>query len=470
MPVMATPNDPASALRAIPAVNEVVDRPPLAAWCDRITRDLVVEAAQAVLAEIRERLRSGADDRAPSTDAIADLVVARLEASARPPLAPAINATGVIIHTGLGRAPMAPAAVAALAEVAGGYAPVEMELADGDRGRRADLVRGLLCGLTGAESATVVNNNAAALMITLAALATDREVVVSRGELIEIGGSFRLPEVMSTGGAILREVGTTNKTRLVDYARAMDDRTAALMKVHPANYRIEGFTESVSIEDLVRLGAEHDVPVIHDIGSGALRPLDDLGIRDEPDARTSVAAGADVVLFSGDKLLGGPQAGVLVGRKAMIDRIERHPMMRALRVDKCVLAALAVTLQIHRSPELASRHVPVLALFTTSAAALEKRARAIAQRLEATGALGRCDVRESEAFLGGGSLPTHGVPSIAIELRAATCNEDELARRLRTGPIAVVPRVQGGSVWLDLRTVLPDQDELLTRAALDAIA
>jgi len=427
-------------------------------------RPLVVEAARAALDDMRAQLMN-----APATDAAAlgprliDMVHHRLRRALRPPLGPVINATGIIIHTGLGRAPLAEAAARAAFEATRQYAPVELAMDTGERGRRSQIVHELLCALTGAESATVVNNNAAALMITLSTLAAGRSVIVSRGELIEIGGSFRLPDVMKAGGAVLREVGTTNRTRLSDYENAIDDMTALLMKVHTSNYRIAGFTQSVTIDVLATLGRHHGLPVIDDIGSGALIDLAAYGVQsDEPSASAAIAAGADLVLFSGDKLLGGPQAGIIVGRGDLIERIEKSPMMRALRVDKYTLAALGATLQLHRDPRNAAAAIPVLRMLTTPLEDLEHRGREITNQLRGVDAT--VTVEPSHAYLGGGSLPTEAIPSVAITIAPANMAEAEFAQRLRQADLPVIARVRDGAAWFDLRTVFPNQDEALIAA------
>ncbi len=445
-------------LEHIPSVNEVVERVTTAA---AVPRPLVVEATRAVIDQYRQSLL--ADEAAVvSAETLATRVAQRLVRALRPPLAPVINATGIIIHTGLGRAPLARIAVDAMAAVAGGYAPVELDMETGRRGRRADVVRELLCRLTGAESATVVNNNAAALLLVLSTLAPNKAVIVARGELIEIGGSFRLPDIITAGGALLREVGTTNRTRLGDYERAVDESTAAVLKVHPSNYRIEGFRQEVAIEQLVGLGRRHQVLVIHDIGSGALGSLDHLGLgASEPTASASVAAGADLVLFSGDKLLGGPQAGIIVGRRALIETIQEQPMMRALRVDKTTLAALGSTLQLHMDKGRAVEHLPVFAMAAAPIDELRQRGTRLVEQLASVKGL-QATVEDSEAYLGGGSLPTEALPSCAVVLRSDQTGEHELLDRLRRG--RVVGRVSGGAVWLDLRTVAADQDERLVGA------
>ncbi|MCH7793046.1 MAG: L-seryl-tRNA(Sec) selenium transferase, partial [Planctomycetes bacterium] len=323
-------------MRELPSVGRICDLLVRQGAANNAPRSLITLSARQAIDAARERLKDlDSDDIAVSEERITDQAARYLQRQLRPPLEPVINATGVLIHTGLGRSPLAKEAVDALVAVAGSYAPVELNMDTGLRGRRSDLVQPLLCELTGAEAASVVNNNAAAMLLVLSTFANGREVIVSRGELIEIGGSFRLPDVIESGGAILREVGTTNKTRPSDYTGAISERTGALLKVHTSNFRVRGFTEAVSIAQLAELGRSRDLPVIHDIGSGLLDRGSFPGLPDdEPDARASIRAGADLVLFSGDKLLGGPQSGIIIGRRALIDRIERNPLMRALRVGK----------------------------------------------------------------------------------------------------------------------------------------
>lgn len=430
----------------------------------------LIEAARRAIEAERESLLAG---RLAGTRA--DLM-ARVESilagESRPGLEPVVNATGVIVHTGLGRAPLSREAAAAVAEVAGRYAPVELDLESGQRGRRASIVEPLLCRLTGAEAATVVNNNAAATMLALSTLALGRNVIVSRGELVEIGGSFRLPDVIEAGGARLCEVGTTNRTRASDYERAAEalrsrgETAGAIMKVHTSNYRIRGFTGEASLAELVEIGKRHAIPVIHDIGSGLIEHDSITAmLEDEPAASASVAIGADLVLFSGDKLLGGPQAGIIVGRRTLVQRVERNPLMRAVRVGKLTLAALDATLRAHRG----GGSLPVRVLAGTPVERLRERAEWIASRLRGDPRLTRVSVRDAESFLGGGSAPTDALPSAAIELRGKTVSEEELAQRLRAGSPRVIGRIEGGSVWLDLRAVLEDEDEPLVHAILAAL-
>jgi L-seryl-tRNA(Ser) seleniumtransferase len=376
-----------------------------------------------------------------------------------PSLQPVINATGVILHTNLGRAPLARAAVERVAAL-GSYTNIEYDLDTGLRGRRDVHAERLLCRLTGAEAAVVVNNNAAATLLTLAALAAGREVIVSRGELVEIGGGFRVPDVMAQSGAILREVGTTNRTRAADYAAAISDRTAALLRVHPSNFRIEGFTERPAAEDLTALGQRFKVPVVEDIGSGWIAPGPlPAPLGDEPTPRASIAAGVDLVLFSGDKLLGGPQAGIIAGRGDLIGTIRRHPLMRAMRVDKMTYAALEATLQEYAAGR-AAQTVPVARMLSADIEDIRRRARALVDGLD-NNVLGQ--LIDGMSTLGGGSAPGSALPTVLIAASHTALSATELEKRLRHSDPHVVSRIQDQRVVLDLRTVLPDQDGRLLR-------
>jgi L-seryl-tRNA(Ser) seleniumtransferase len=455
----------ASPFRHLPAVNELVDAAALADWRNRVPRSVVVEAARSVLGELRKKLATAVETGdVPSLDDFTRQVIERLCWEERPRLRPVINATGIILHTGLGRSPLAESAVQAVAEVARGYASLELDLDTGERGKRTTIVRGLLTKLTGAESATVVNNNAAATMIVLATVGKGRSIIVSRGELIEIGGSFRLPDIMQASGATLRDVGTTNKTRIADYENAIDESTAGLMKVHTSNYRVVGFTESASLDELVALGRRRGLPVIDDIGSGALIDYAQFGFTGEPLAAESVRLGADLVLFSGDKLLGGPQAGIIVGKKDWIDRIEKNPLMRAFRVDKMTLTALEATLRLYRDPDLATSEVPILAMLGTPILELRNRAERLVDQLRQIAATAEATVAKDTAYLGGGSIPTQGIESVIVRVRFRERTETDVAARLRLGDPAVIPRVQESHVLFDMRTVFPSQDDSLVRA------
>jgi L-seryl-tRNA(Ser) seleniumtransferase len=368
------------------------------------------------------------------------------------------------LHTGLGRAPLADEALDAIAAVAGGYATVEVDVATGERSHRSQAVEKLLQQLTGAEAAFVVNNNAGATLLTLSALAPGKEVIVSRGQLIEIGGSYRLPDVMTASGARLREVGTTNKTRASDYQAAIGFETAALMRVHTSNYVIAGFTEQPSLEELAQLAHAHDLPLIDDVGSGALIDFAQFGLTDEPIAPESIRAGADLVLFSGDKLLGGPQCGIIVGRRPLVETIQRHPLARALRVDKITLAALAATLRLYRDPERAKQSIPLLSLLCTSLENLRNRAERLAPQLAAIAGIAHAEVISEKTFLGGGSVPTQQIPTVCVALTPVGRSVDDLAGALRTGKPSVFGRIQRDRLLLDLRSVLPSQDRLLVEA------
>jgi L-seryl-tRNA(Ser) seleniumtransferase len=448
--------------RDLPSVNDILDTPSLQARAARGERSLCVAAIRQELAELRQRLgQGGTSDGELQTERIAARVLQRLDRELRPKLRPVINATGIVLHTNLGRAPLAEEAARAAYEAAHGYLNLELDLDTGKRSSRQNAIREWVCRLTGAESATAVNNNAAATVIALRALCQGREVIVSRGQLIEIGGSFRIPDIMAVSGATLREVGTTNITRLSDYERAISPATAALMQIHTSNYRISGFTESVPLPDLVALGRKHQLPVIDDVGSGALVDFARFGFEGEPLARDSIAAGVDLVLFSGDKLLGGPQAGILAGRAEWIKRIEKDPLMRAFRLDKMTLAALEATLRIYLREEAALQAVPVLNMLGTPLPELRQRAEALELRLRGAAGLASIAIAEDVAYVGGGSLPDQKMPTWVVEITASGRSDADLASRLRLGDPAVLGRVRDGKLVLDVRTVLPEQAETL---------
>ncbi|HEV3256301.1 MAG TPA: L-seryl-tRNA(Sec) selenium transferase [Gemmataceae bacterium] len=457
--------------RNLPAVHDVLEAPAVQALGKDHAHDVIVAAVRQELAELRRGLGRGETvDGKAGVETLAGRVVARLGRELRPRLRQVINATGIILHTNLGRSPVAEEAARTAYEAAHGYLNLELDLETGKRSSRQAAIREWVCRLTGAESATAVNNNAAATVIALRALCQGREVVISRGQLIEIGGSFRIPEIMAVSGAVLREVGTTNITRLADYERAIGPDTAALMAVHSSNYRISGFTKSVPLTDLVGLGKKHGLLVIDDIGSGALLDFGRFGFRGEPVARQSVATGADLVLFSGDKLLGGPQAGILAGRKEWIQKIEKDPLMRAFRLDKMTLAALEATLRLYLNEERALREVPVLRMLGTPWPELRQRAEALAVRLRAIEGLAAVTVVEDVAYVGGGSLPDQAMKTCVLEIEARGISDAELARRLRTGTPAVMGRLRDGKLLLDVRTVFPEQEEVLLGAVRQAVA
>jgi len=460
---------PGNVLRNLPSVSELLENPRLKTLVHRASHNAVVSNARTILDELRNELRSAASDfKVPSATELAERIAGRVMAGERSLLRPVINATGVLLHTGLGRAPLADEAVDEMLAVARGYASVELDLEGGGRSQRVAVVERLLQELTGAEAAMVVNNNAGATMLALAAIAAGREVIVSRGQLIEIGGSYRLPEVMSAGGVVLREVGTTNKTRLDDYAAAVNDQTAALLLVHPSNFVVVGFTSGASLGELVTLGRDRNLPVIHDIGSGALVDFGQYGFADEPVARDSIEAGADLVLFSGDKLLGGPQSGIVLGRRDLIDRLARHPLARALRVDKLTLAALAATLRLYRDPEMAQQSVPLLRLLGTSIENLKLRAERLAPQLANCSEIASAEAVADVTYLGGGSVPGQELATWCVALEPRSMNVDRMAAELRTATPAVVGRVQQNRLMFDLRSVFPGQDQELV-SAVEAI-
>jgi L-seryl-tRNA(Ser) seleniumtransferase len=456
-------------LRTLPSVNELVESPALSHWSKTLPRELIVSAVRHAINECRQEIMLGDGHDIASLDHLIRCVDSHLKQSQGLALPQVINATGILLHTGLGRSPLSDRAIDAIALACAGYTPLEMDLCSGKRGQRVDAVRQQLCDLTGCESATVVNNNAAALLIALSSLAAGKEVIVSRGELIEIGGSFRLPEIMAASGSRLREVGTTNKTRISDYAAAINGSTGILLKVHPSNYQLSGFTQSVSIAELVELGRTRDLPVVYDIGSGALFDLTQFGFADEPLAPDSIAAGADLVLFSGDKLLGGPQAGVIVGRRELVERIEQNPLARALRVDKLTLAALSATLSSFRHPQTALRELPLWRMIAATLEDLQQRARRIAEEVKSRTSGYAVDIAGTTAYLGSGSVPNQHLESVAVTLGGGNASEGVLAERLRAGAPPVVARLERGLVVIDLRAVMPNQDEALIDALVASL-
>lgn len=457
--------------RELPSVAKLIEHPILFEAGSRYSHHAVAEAAREELGALRAKLAAGEGiDGLADLGALATRIASRLERETVPRIRPVINATGVVLHTNLGRAPLHEEAARAAYEVARGYLNLELDLDTGKRGSRLAHVRVGICALTGAEAATVVNNCAAATVIVLRAVAAGKEVVVSRGQLIEIGGSFRIPEIMGVSGAVLREVGTTNITRLSDYERAIGPDTAALMRVHTSNFRVRGFTKAVELHELVALGKRHNLTVIDDAGSGQALDLTPFGLPGEPLVSAGIAAGADLVLFSGDKLFGGPQAGIIAGKAALVERIEADPLMRAFRLDKMTLAALDATLRLYRDPAKALRKIPTLRMLTTPLAELWSRAEAFAVRVQAMPGIAFVEVREDVAYVGGGSLPDVGVPTAVIALTANALSDNEFASRLRSGTPAVVARVQEGKLLLDLRTVFERQEDDLLAAIRAAVS
>jgi L-seryl-tRNA(Ser) seleniumtransferase len=453
-----------SDLRVIPAIEQLRQREAMRALETRYGREALLDALRAETAHLRERLASGHVAAVTVDEAVHEIEIgaeARLRSAMRPSLIRVINATGVIIHTNLGRAPLSEAALARVTAIAGGYTNLEYDVDRGARGRRDAHAEKLIARLTGAEAAVVVNNNAAAALLLLAALANGREVIISRGELVEIGGGFRVPDVMAQSAAILREVGTTNRTRANDYAAAISERTALILRVHPSNFKVVGFTERPALQELVALGRRFNVPVAEDLGSGWLGwPLrDELpeALRDEPIVSESVAAGADVVCFSGDKLLGGPQAGIIAGRQETVDRIRRHPLMRALRVDKLTYAALEATLEEHAIGR--QGEVPVERMLRMGQDEIGRRADALAAALNRSGWTAR--VIDGMSTVGGGSAPGSQLPTRLVELERDGLSADAIEQHLRSLDPPVIARIQNDRVVIDLRTVAPDDADVL---------
>jgi L-seryl-tRNA(Ser) seleniumtransferase len=438
--------------RQLPSVDRLLQDPSLRA----LPRDLVVQVAREVLDDARRGLRDGGWRHELAE--LPGLVAERVEQATRPSLRPVINATGVVIHTNLGRAPLSASALAATQAAAAGYANLEYDLEAGERSSRHELVTDVLRRLTGAEAALVVNNNAAAVLLVLSALGQAQEAIISRGQLVEIGGGFRIPDVMRQSGVSLVEVGTTNRTYAADYAAAISERTALLLRVHTSNFSLVGFTHAAELSELVQVANTHGLPVVDDLGSGSLLDTSAYGLVKEPMVQESVAAGAGLVTFSGDKLLGGPQSGVVVGTRALIGRLKKHPLTRAVRPDKLTLAALGATL-VHYLRGEAEREVPVWRMLAAPLDILEQRALVLA------GAVGG-HVVDTRSAAGGGSLPGQTQPSKAVALDSDA--PDRVAASLRAAHPPVVGRIDEGRLLLDLRTVLPEQDYMLREAVLGA--
>jgi len=442
--------------RRLPSVDELLRHGEATKWVARWGRETVTRALRETVAEARGALAAG--DSTPRAEDLLGAALRRLAAD-RPSLRPVINGTGVILHTNLGRAPLAAEAARVAMDIAAGYSSLEYDLEAGERGDRYTHCSDLVSRLTGAESALVVNNNAAAVSLAINTLAFGRDVIVSRGELVEIGGGFRIPEVIERSGASLRAVGTTNRTRVEDYRRAITPSTGLLLKIHPSNYRVEGFVEEATLESLVDLGRWADLPVMHDLGSGWLLG-DQIPGLSEPSVAASVACGVDVVTWSGDKLLGGPQAGIVHGRLATVERLRSNPLLRAFRVDKMTLAALEATLRLYLSPDRAREGIPVLRMLTETADDVEMRARAALDRLSPA-VVGRVSVARMRSVLGGGSAPGFEMASAGWAVSGNAANIDSILRR-QDPP--VIGRIENGEFLLDFRTVLEGQQGSLAVA------
>ncbi len=452
-------------LRKIPKVDELLtlaeETGRMAAMTDIIPPAAVRDAIRDELEALRGNILAGDLTELPEKKAILDAACTRAYGEQRSSLRRVVNGTGVVLHTNLGRSLLSWQAVSAVEEVARNYSTLEYDVDSGSRGSRHDHIDNLLASVTGAEAAMVVNNNAAAVLLILSAMGKGGEVITSRGELVEIGGSFRIPEIMTQCGCTLREVGTTNKTHLFDYEDAIGPETRALLRVHTSNYRIVGFSERPGLAELVELGRKHDLPVIEDLGSGSLVDLTAFGIHGEPTVQQSVKAGVDVISFSGDKLLGGPQAGLILGKRAYIEKLKRHPLARALRVDKMTIAALRETLYAYQDPAWAKCNIPVLRMLGASGEELRGRAEKLRLALEGFGCAAR--VVETEGQVGGGSCPTQLLKSWAVAVDPGKLTADQLAEALRRPYPHIIGRISQGQYLLDVRTLTDDDFSAIAR-------
>ena len=449
-------------LRKIPKVDELLRLPALAEVIAAFGDRAVVEAIRAELDVLRQGILKGEICTLPETAALCCRIGKRVQGDSLPSFRRVINGTGILLHTNLGRACLSEKAAKAVYDASKAYSNLEYDLETGNRGSRYSHVEGILCRLTGAESALVVNNNAAAVLLTLSALTQGGQVIVSRGELVEIGGSFRIPEIMESCGAQLKEVGATNKTHLRDYENAITEQTKALMKVHTSNYRIIGFSETPALADLVELGHNHGLPVIEDLGSGCLLNLNQFGIHDEPSVQDSIRAGVDVVSFSGDKLLGGPQAGIILGKKKYLDILKKHPLNRAMRVDKMTLAALEATLQSYENEQ--EEEIPVISMLAAKPEVLQRKAEKLAALLHNAGI--EAEIVPTEGRVGGGSVPNHSLPSYAV---AFDREVNALEEKLRLGIQPIIGRIHEGNYLLDVRTLFEEDFPTIVEALKEAV-
>ncbi len=459
--------DQTALLRRLPSVDEMLLRPRIVALCNTVARGCGVTTVREVLNQARREIIADQviDEHAIDAHALEQRVVQTVEAELTPSLRAVINASGVILHTNLGRAPLAFRAIEELRDTATQYSNLEYDLSAGERGKRDVHLSRLIERMTGAEGAIVVNNCAAAVLVTLAALARGGEVIVSRGELIEIGDGFRIPEIMEQSGAVLREVGTTNRTRIADYENAINDKTRLLLRVHPSNFTVTGFTEKPEVAELISLGANRGLPVIEDLGSGCLVDLSAAGIH-EPTARGSIEAGFSLVLFSGDKLLGGPQAGIIAGQKELVAKVRRHPLFRALRIDKLTITAMEATLRAYL--RAAWNEIPSQRMIRATLVEIGHRARkfcdALAGQVESTAV--RIEVVDGNSLVGGGSTPAQSLPTKLVRITSSRHSAADLERRLRSGTtgIPVIARIEEDGLIFDLRTVFPEQELRLAEA------
>ncbi|MCY3549117.1 MAG: L-seryl-tRNA(Sec) selenium transferase [Candidatus Poribacteria bacterium] len=450
-----TTNNTKNLLQQLPAVEKLLNTQEMLDLQASYARDLVIEALRAVVADIRADILSGNQTQLPEYTEYAERTRQKIEAKIGAGMRPVVNATGTVTHTNLGRSLLSDVACEAIQQAAQNYVNLEYDITTGERGHRDRITEPLLQQLTGCEASTVVNNNAAAVLLALQTMARGKEVIVSRGELIEIGGAFRVPDVMAASGAVLREVGTTNRTHLRDYAEAINENTGLLLKVHPSNYKILGFTSTPSMDELTELGAQHGVPTMEDLGSGALVDMTLYGLPHEPLVGERIASGVDVVTFSGDKLLGGPQAGIIVGKAEWIEKMRKNPMMRALRVDKLIIAGLSATLRLYLTDSTTMvEQFPMLNRYTRPIEDLHALAKELKMQLETLFGE-KIDIQVSETYgqIGSGALPVETLPSVALVLEPSGISAEMLAAQFRNATIPVIGRIKDGLFWLDLRTV-----------------
>lgn len=443
--------------RSIPKVDVLLEDGAVQELIARYSRETVMEAIHGELDKLRRFIGETSDEEAAKEQVklLVPRIAQAVSAMHTPNMRKVVNGTGTILHTNLGRAPISEEHMKRVLDLVSGYSNLEYNLEAGKRGERYSHFEKLLCKLTGAEAAMAVNNNASSVLLILSSLAKGGEVIVSRGELIEIGGKFRIPDVMEQSGADLVEVGTTNKTHYDDYEQAITEETKALLKVHTSNYRIVGFTDSVAIDELIPLAQKHGLPVVEDLGSGVLIDLAKYGLTHEPTVQESIAKGADVVCFSGDKLLGGPQAGIIIGKKKYIDMMKKNQLTRALRIDKFTAATLELVLQEYLSEENAVKNIPVLRMITEPLTDVERRARSLARRLKAAHLPAQIEVKPCESQIGGGSLPLERIPSMAVTIRPEEISVAELEERMRRLPVPIIPRTANDTIILDVRTMKP---------------
>jgi L-seryl-tRNA(Ser) seleniumtransferase len=455
------------ALRKIPSVDEILSRPEIVHLLKIHSRNIVVEAIRKGLEKLRKEILhkdelSHLGDTPFSFESLYPLFQKEIDQQVQPRLRRVVNATGVVIHTNLGRAPLHPSAINHLIEVSKTYSNLEYDLELGERGSRYAHVEEILCRLSGAESALVVNNNAGAVLLVLNTIAEGKEVIVSRGELIEIGGAFRIPDVMKRSGALLREVGTTNRTHLNDYQKAIGPHTSLLLKVHTSNFRVMGFTSEVSLQDLVQLGRENQLPVVDDLGSGCLIDLAQYGLEKEPTVQETIKTGVDAVTISGDKLLGGPQAGIILGRKKILDLFKINPLTRALRIDKLTLAALESTLLLYFDEKRAMEEIPTLRMLSLDTRGLKRRGRRLLKRLSEMMNQGiTFALREDVSQVGGGALPLQELPTIVVSIKPPDFSVNSLEENLRKGDLPIIARISKEELILDMRTVFDEEIPLL---------